>query len=236
MTRKEGPAAPTAFQSLVERSITAWNSLNYVGVDQANVTRKNTERLKSLSSLETLLEDAQFWFFQLKESFIQQQLLMKWHPLRLEEYILLPIDNEFVNCQDCFFVSHYWHTREHPDPEGHDMCLFREDLVRRMVLRLGGLDMHAAGSAERRAEHLLQENAPLHSHACAGLRLCMEVPRLRPRAWTVAEYTLNHTEYIITADMQIFVSHVEEMFQEGVRRFQTRIHLHKRRCRSLLGG
>ena len=118
-----------AFQSLVERSITAWNSVNYVGVDQTDFVRKNIEMLRSLSSMEAFLDNGQFWFFQLKESFIRQQLLMKWHPVRLDEYILLPIDYGFVNQEDCFFVSHYWHTREHPDPAGHGMSLFRADLA-----------------------------------------------------------------------------------------------------------
>jgi hypothetical protein len=107
----------------VERSITVWNSVNSVGVDQTDFVRKNIEMLRSLSSMEALLDNGQFWFFQLKESFIRQQFLMKWHPVRLDEYILLPIDYGFVNQEDCFFVSHYWHTREHPDPAGHDMSL-----------------------------------------------------------------------------------------------------------------
>jgi hypothetical protein len=54
--------------------------------------------------------------------------MVKWDPTALDEYILLPVHYGFVNNQDCFFVSHYWHTKEHPDPEGTDMQLFRTDL------------------------------------------------------------------------------------------------------------
>lgn len=53
---------------------------------------------------------------------------MKWEPDRLEEYILLPVTPGFVNKQDCFFVSHYWRTPEHPDPNGEDFRLDCEDL------------------------------------------------------------------------------------------------------------
>jgi hypothetical protein len=53
---------------------------------------------------------------------------MKWDLDRLEEYILLPIDYGFANNQDCFFISHFWRTSEHPDPQADDMRFFREDL------------------------------------------------------------------------------------------------------------
>jgi hypothetical protein len=103
------------------------------------------------------------------KSFIQ--LLTKWHPVRLDEYILLPIDYGFVNRKDCFFVSHYWHTREHPDPTGHDVSLSNGPCTSGMVLHLGKLDILAAGSAERIAADLLSENAAVYSYACTRLRL-----------------------------------------------------------------
>ena len=47
----------------------------------------------------------------------------------------------------------------------------------------------------------------------------MEVSRLEPRAWIlfeVAAHLLTHTERTVTADNRVFVSHVEEMLEEGV--------------------
>jgi hypothetical protein len=53
---------------------------------------------------------------------------MKWDPDRLDEYILLPVEYGFANRKDCFFVSHYWRSRDHPDPKGEDFRLSHKDL------------------------------------------------------------------------------------------------------------
>jgi hypothetical protein len=171
--------------------------------------------------METLLKTGQFWFFQLKESFIRQQLLMKWHPDRLYEYILLPIDYGFVNCQDCFFISHYWRTQEHPDPEGHDMRLFREDLVHEEWSYVW-VDWTCAPQAPRSDaqktyfKRMLQL-IPMLVRDCA---FEWRFHTFEPRAWVlfeVADYILNHKEHTVTPDIQIFISHLREMFKEGVR-------------------
>jgi hypothetical protein len=59
---------------------------------------------------------------------MRQNLFMKWDPDCLDDYILLPIEYGFVNKRDCFFISHYWRTPKHPDPEGEDFRLIRGDL------------------------------------------------------------------------------------------------------------
>ncbi|KAF8250245.1 hypothetical protein K440DRAFT_659687 [Wilcoxina mikolae CBS 423.85] len=196
---KGGFAASAAFQSLVERSITAWNSLNYIGEDQTDIVRKHIGMLRSLSSMETLLGNHQFWFFQLKESFIRQKLLMKWDPVRLGEFIFLPIHYGFVNNQDCFFVSHYWHTREHPDPEGHDMCLFLEDLaqVEWSYIWVDWTCMPQAPRSEVQRTYFK--------------KMLQSIPML------VVDYVLNHAEYTVTDDIKPFISHVVEMAKDGVR-------------------
>jgi hypothetical protein len=63
---KGGSGASAEFQSLVKRSITVWNSVNSVGVDQTDYVCKNIKMLRSLSSMEALLDNGQFWFFQLR--------------------------------------------------------------------------------------------------------------------------------------------------------------------------
>jgi hypothetical protein len=214
--------ASAAFQSLVERSITAWHSLNYVGVDQDEELeiRRMIKTLKGLSSIEALLEDGQFWFFQLKESFIRQQLLMKWDSVRLDEYILLPIEYGFVNSADCFFVSHYWHTREHPDPTGHDMRLFREDLTHQewSYIWVDWTCMPQVPRCEAQQTYFTKmlRCIPMLVRDCA---FEWRFASFEPRAWVlfeVAEYVLNHKEHTVTADIQVFISHVREMFTEGV--------------------
>jgi hypothetical protein len=214
--------ASAAFQSLVERSITAWDSLNYVGEDRAFTVHRIAGMLRGLSSLEALLQNRQFWFFQLKESFIQQQLLLKWDPARLDEYILLPLDYGFANCKDCFFVSHYWHSREHPDPKGHDMSLFLEDFTR-VEWSYVWVDWTCMPQAPR---SVLQQTyfTKMLEFIPALVRDCgfaWRFPAFEPRAWIlfeVAQYTLKGGTYTVTPDLRDFISHVHEMYEEGVRR------------------
>lgn len=216
--------ASGAFQSLVERSIAAWDSLNYVGEadDRAFTFDWLTSMLRDLSSVETLLQNGQFWFFQLKESFIRQQLFLKWDPARLDEYILLPLHPGFVNLQDCFFVSHYWHSREHPDPEGRDMSLFLEDLAS-LEWSYVWVDWTCMPQAPRSK---LQQTyfKKMLQFIPALVRDCgfaWRYSAFKPRAWVlleVVQYALKGGTYTVTPDLQDFISHIQEMFEEGVGR------------------
>jgi hypothetical protein len=217
---EEGPAVSAAFQSLLERSITAWHLVNYVGEDKFDAFSKHIDILRSLSSMEALIEGRQFWFFQLRESFMRQDRFMKWDPKRLEEYILLPIDYGFANNQDCFFVSHYWRTREHPDPQADDLRAFREDL-QGMEWSYIWLDWTCMpqvprSDVQQRYFNKMLRCIPMVVRDCA---FAWRFPKFEPRAWIlfeVAEYVLNHSDVTITNDIEPFVSHVLEMIKEGV--------------------
>lgn len=218
---EEGSAVSAAFQSLRERSIDAWDSLNYVGEDKADTFSKHTGILRSLNSIEALLGDRQFWFFQLRESFMRQDCFMKWDPDRLDEYILLPIHYGFANNYDCFFVSHYWRTREHPDPRGDDFHLFREDLEK-MEWSYVWLDWTCMpqvprSEVQQRYFKKMLRCIPMIVRDCA---FEWRFPEFEPRAWIlfeVAEYILNHSQFTVTDDIERFICHVFEMNKEGVR-------------------
>lgn len=207
----------------MERSIAAWNSLNYVGVltDKTITIDRHTQSLRRLNSMEALLENhLQFWFFQLRESFLQQKLMMKWDPTRLDDYILLPIDYGFANNEDCFFVSHYWHAREHPDPEGHDMRLFHEDLAQTewsyIWVDWTCMPQAPRNKAQRAYFKKMLQCIPMLVRDCA---FEWRFPAFEPRAWIlfeVAEYILNHTTWTTTEDIAPFICHVDEMVDEGV--------------------
>lgn len=215
-----GSAAPAALRSLVERSITAWQSLHYVGEDKAAAFSQHIGILRSVSSIEELLEDRQFWFFQLRDSFIRQDAFMKWDSDRLDEYILLPIDYGFANNQDCFFVSHYWRTREHPDPQAEDLRFFREDLEK-MEWSYIWLDWTCMPQLPRSEMELryfkkMLQCIPMVVRDCA---FEWRFPKFEPRAWIlfeVAQNILNHSEFTSTADIEPFIFHVLEMFDKGV--------------------
>jgi len=214
-----------SFRSLVERSIIAWNSLTYVSVggDKPSVFRRHIEILRSLDSVDALLSTGvhQFWFFQLKKSFLRQQRLMKWDSGRLDEYILLPIDYGFVNNRDCFFVSHYWHTPEHPDRDGRDLRLFREDLehLEWSYIWVDWTCMPQAPRSQAQREYFKR----MLLYIPALLRDCAfewRFPAFEPRAWIlfeVAEYVLTHREHAVTSDIRPFISHTQELIAEGVR-------------------
>ncbi|KAF9456600.1 hypothetical protein BDZ94DRAFT_1275255 [Collybia nuda] len=215
--------APALFQSLVDRSIEAWKSLNYVGRDQAEAITRWTRILRNIKSLEALLESSKlFWFFQLKESFVQQKLLGKWNSDSLDAYILLPLEHGFANNQDCFFISHYWNTPEHPDPQGHDMRLFLED-IGQTEWSYVWVDWTCMPQSPRtEAESYYFKNMlqfiPTLVRDCA---FEWRFPSFAPRAWIlfeIAEYVFTHSGGIaITEDITPFISHVIELVQEGVR-------------------
>lgn len=109
----------------------AWDSLAYYESldDKQHEFDMASGVLRASKSLDDLFESGRmYWFFQRRSSFLQQNSFMKWDPDRLEEYILLPVEAGFVNNRDCFFVSHYWRTQEHLDPNGEDYLLVHGDL------------------------------------------------------------------------------------------------------------
>ena len=114
-------ASSQPFRSLVERSIKAWKGLNQKGLTQA--IKQHSQVLRGLESLDDFLSfrDHQYWFFQLRESFMRQKAFQKWDPDRLDDYILLPVEDRFANETDCIFISHYWRARGNPDLQGEDL-------------------------------------------------------------------------------------------------------------------
>ncbi|KAM7187004.1 hypothetical protein V8F33_011476 [Rhypophila sp. PSN 637] len=114
--------------SLVERSIAAWNPLH------------NSERgleesmLRSWSNLDEFLQERassgpMFWFFQTKEAFLSQKTMTKWSRLNLDDYVLLPATSGwFVRRDESFFTSHSWRSATEPDPGGKYLKLLQHDL------------------------------------------------------------------------------------------------------------
>lgn len=122
-------AASASFRDLIDRSIQAWGALNYVGRDRVATIESDCAKLRDLTKFDDLLAKREFWFFQLRKSFLEQHRLTKWNPNRLDQYILLPISYGYVNNKDCYFVSHYWREQNNPDPAGVDLSAFNNDLA-----------------------------------------------------------------------------------------------------------
>ncbi|KAI9770342.1 MAG: hypothetical protein M1839_003219 [Geoglossum umbratile] len=208
------------FQSLVERSITAWQSLNYFD-GRTTPGYMNINTLRRYSSLESVLEGRRFWFFQRRESFMRQAVFMKWDPHRLDEYVLLPIDYGFVNKQDCFFVSHYWRTKQHPDPEAVDLSLMRQDLekIKWSYIWVDWTCLPQVPRSEVQEWYFnkILQCIPMLIRDCA---FEWRFPTFEPRAWIlleVAENVFCHKGFIWTDDNRPFILHLQEMLAHGVR-------------------
>ena len=54
--------------------------------------------------------------------------MQRWSRDRLNDYILLPATPGFVLRSNCFFVSHFWQTKDDPDPDSKYLRLLQDEL------------------------------------------------------------------------------------------------------------
>lgn len=210
-----------AFQSLVEKSIVAWNSISFVGGDKNEAIEKHSTSLRKLDSIQDVLSGREYWFFQTREDFLSQSRPAKWDLNCLDRYVILPIDYGFVNSQDCYFISHFWRTKFHPDPEGTDLSQFREDLQDQewsyVWLDWTCMPQVPRSENENRYFRKMLRSIPLLVQDCA---FEWRFPTFEPRAWVlfeVATWLLNHSRTgWPTDDMAPFARHVGEMVSNGV--------------------
>ncbi|RYP47637.1 hypothetical protein DL768_006335 [Monosporascus sp. mg162] len=234
------------FRSLVERSIDAWHSINYVGTEgydgpgfgeSAEVAKRthaaankvtaiqnHADILGGIDSLDSLLVEQGYWFFQLRDAFLRQKCFTKWSAGRLDDYILLPIDYGFANNEDCYFVSHFWRAKHHPDEHGNDLRLVQEDLAS-LDWRYIWVDWTCMPQGDDKGVRSDKEKAyfkkmlrciPMLIRDCA---FEWRFPSFEPRAWIlyeVAEYVLNHEDHIKTEDNRTYIQHLAEMARDGV--------------------
>ncbi|KAF7378415.1 hypothetical protein MSAN_00268100 [Mycena sanguinolenta] len=234
-----GPGSVSAaFQSLVNRSIAALETINFVGQqdDYSTYLEMNRLRLRGLDSIETVLKNRSHWFFQLRSSFLDQDQLFKFDLSRLDRYILLPIDYGWVNNRDCYFISHYWRSASHPDPDGTDLRMFQQDLVSDTLWSYVWVDWTCAPQVDGDGRR-----TPLEQHYFEKMLQCMQMlvrdcafewrfPAWEPRAWIlyeVAENALSHYSCTVTEDNRLFLCHVKEMVRFGV---HSVLNKYKYRC------
>jgi hypothetical protein len=225
-TTGQGPSDnPCWFKSLIERSITAWNSLTYVGDPELKDAHFKllSGTLRGFESIDDLFRSKiVFCFFQRRDSFMRQNQFLKWNPIHLEyNYILLPVGYGFINKRDCFYVSHFWRTKEHPDPQGEDFGIVIRHLATKSWAYVW-VDWTCLPQSPRSntqteyATKMLRRTSILMRN-CAFVWRC---PRLQPRLWIlveVAQYMLTGNNYTTTPDIEVFTNDVLAMETEGVR-------------------
>lgn len=162
-----------------------------------------------------------FWFFHRRESFMRQSRFIKWDMSHLDDYVLLPAEEGFVNKRDCFYVSHFWRTREAPDPQGEDFKLVHQDLANQQWTYVWVdwtcLPQNAGTQVEREYTNRMLMRTPVLMRECA---FEWRYPEFQPRLWIlleVAQYMLNSSgNFAKTADMQPYIDDVHAMKSEGV--------------------
>lgn len=211
------PPHLVAWSSLVSRSIAAWEQ----------TTCKNLPRsmLQECHSLDDFLveggEPLMLWFFQQRSAFMSQKRMKKWSRDELDDYVLLPALRGFVMRRDCFFVSHFWRTQDHPDPDGEYLRLHQAELESQTWLYIW-VDWTCMPQSPRS----LPEEAYFHRclRTMSGIiRNCGFIyfyPPFEPRLWIlyeVTEYVLTCSGGIgMTSDIKPFLQHIDEMLETGV--------------------
>jgi hypothetical protein len=181
--------------------------------------------LRGFGSLDDLFRsNIMFWFFQRRESFMKQNQFLKWDPSRLNEYVVLPVADGFVNKKDCFYVSHFWRTKEHPDPRGEDFRLVHGDLANQSwtYIWVDWTCIPQRPRSKTQTEYAMR----MLQRASILMRECgfeWRYPDFQPRLWIlveVAQYLLTckgYSHYNPTPDMKPFANDVLAMGKEGVR-------------------
>jgi hypothetical protein len=226
-----------AWDSLVGRSISTWNKLG----EHIDKPQKNRAAccLQSFESLDEFLDNHSvgpfFWFFQRRDSFMIQRQMSKWSRNTLDDYVLLPAEPGFVLRRDCFFVSHFWESSNHPDPEGKYLRLHQNEL-RSQPWSYIWVDWSCMPQAPRSNKELKYFNRSLQtmSGIIRNSAFIQFYPPFKPRLWIlyeVTEFTLTcHGKIEPTPDIAPFLRHVSEMISTSV---QATLEKYNYECSSL---
>lgn len=144
---------------------------------------------------------------------------MIWNPNHLDQFIVFPIDYGFVNNKDCFFVSNYCRTRDHPDLEGIDLRLSREDL-RGQTWCYTWVDWTCMPQVPRNdiERHYFNRTLRCIPMIVRDCGFEWRFPQFEPRAWVlceVAEFMLCHSGSRVSDNIFPFITHVNEMVRLG---------------------
>jgi hypothetical protein len=222
------PPHLAAWRLLVSRSIAAWDDLTTYNLDTDRQTpRKDIPRsiLQECRTLDDFLAQTgkplTIWFFQRRRSFMLQKRLKKWSRDELDDYVLLPASHGFVMRPDCFFVSHFWHTQDHPDPDGEYLRLHQAELEPQTWSYIW-IDWTCMPQSPRSSS----EEAYFHhclrtmSSIIRNCGFTYFYPPFKPRLWIlyeIAEFVLTSSgNIVVTPDIQTFRQHIDEMLEIGV--------------------
>lgn len=226
LSRVSGCALPPslAWDSLVTRSIEAWEIFG--GFASPNAKRIAVEALQDYNCLDGLFCKApnlmMFWFFQRREAFLSQTTMTKWSRDALDDYVLLPASAGFVTRREGFFVSHFWHTKDHPDPEGQCLRLHQAALQPQQwsYIWVDWTCMPQSPRSQTEEAYFLRSLETV-SGIIRNSGFMYFYPAFEARMWIlyeVAENLLTSSAVpAATPDIHRFYDHVQEMIETSVR-------------------
>lgn len=215
-----------SFLSLVNRSIGILPRGRSLAPHLQQAVEKHTAFLRSLSSLDELLTatETPVWFFQHRDSFMQQTTFQKWDPDALDRYVLLPLEGGLANREDCIFISHYWRAKAHPDPDGEDLQQLQQLLSQGFWSKSSLLwvdwtclpQWERTASQQRYFSRVLQ-SIPKLVRECSFMP---QLPEFRPRLWVlfeVAAFTFSRVDVVGLPSVDSFQRHLRQMGGDDVR-------------------
>ncbi|RYN22721.1 hypothetical protein AA0119_g11787 [Alternaria tenuissima] len=182
--------------------------------------------LKSVKTLDELLTAKQnpVWFFQRRESFMQQITFQRWDSHFLKRYVLLLVEGGLANPVDCIFISHYWRTQPHPDPDGEDLRQLQHLLNDGFWSNSAYIwvDWTCLPQWGRTApqQQYFSRVLPSIPRLVRDCSFMAHFPEFRPRLWVlfeVAAFTFNQAEPVGLPCTDSFKKHLLMMNGDGVR-------------------
>lgn len=218
------PPPSVAWDSLVVRSIEAAEVLAWDA--PGNSKQRVIDALQDCSCLDDFFckapKSMMFWFFQQRDAFLSQERMTKWSRDFLDDYVLLPATSGFVSRDTCFFVSHFWRTQEHPDPDGEYLRLFQAELQPQhwSYIWVDWTCIPQSPHSQAEEAHFLRSLETM-SGIIRNCGFIWFYPPFEPRLWIlyeITEFALTSSEdFEATPDVKEFKKHVQEMVQTSVR-------------------
>jgi hypothetical protein len=155
-----------------------------------------TRLLNSFSTIQDVMKsNYAFWFIQTRKSFIKHikhGRFQKWDPKELDSYVVMPSVEGFCDSGDSFFVSHYWHTQDDPDPQGVDYREISRTLRREQrQWSYVWTDWACLPQAPRSETEDMYFEKMLYRvpNLMRDCRFAFTYPKFSPRLWTIFEYS-----------------------------------------------
>ncbi len=222
-------SAEIAWQSLVKRSAQAWEPQWEIIESEDKAGKADCKyHLERCSDLKAFLREMTtgmapiFWFFQKRDWFLAQNSLTKWNPNDLDQYVLFPA-GRYVTKEACLFMSHFWHTKNHPDPARRDLQLVQAQNAEPdwsyIWVDYTCMPQEPRESLEDALFLLTLQTIPSIVGNCS---LTYFYPPFEPRLWILSEVAMTTLtsrggrDRPATNDMSTFFNHVEEMVQTSV--------------------